>query len=97
MKPVLKAFALLVVVLVVVGAIGLWYFINSGVSAKEQPGRMEEFAARRVAETASAAAGQRFSGARNIGHRCSAVSLVVDECDSREALAGNGDRLALRE
>jgi hypothetical protein len=26
-------------------AIGVWYFANSGVSAKEQPGRLEEFIA----------------------------------------------------
>jgi mono/diheme cytochrome c family protein len=48
MKPVLKAFGLLVAVAALLGATGLWYFMRSGVSAKEQPGRVEEFAARRV-------------------------------------------------
>lgn len=48
MRPVLKAFLLLLGLTIVVGAIGLWYFVNSGVSAKEQPGRVEEFMARRV-------------------------------------------------
>jgi mono/diheme cytochrome c family protein len=45
MKPVLKAFLLLIGLAVVMGTIGVWYFVNSGVSAKEQPGRIEEFLA----------------------------------------------------
>ncbi|MCA1559928.1 MAG: c-type cytochrome [Acidobacteria bacterium] len=48
MRPVLKAFLLLLGLAVAVAAIGLWYFVSSGVSAKEQPGRVEEFMARRV-------------------------------------------------
>jgi mono/diheme cytochrome c family protein len=54
MRPVLKAFALLVVLLLAVGAVGLLYFLNGGVSAKEQPGRMEELLARRVRNMAIA-------------------------------------------
>jgi len=54
MRPVLKAFLLLLGLAVVVGTIGLWYFMNSGVSAKEQPGRIEEFLARRVRNMAVA-------------------------------------------
>jgi mono/diheme cytochrome c family protein len=46
MRPVLKAFLLLLGLAAVMGAIGLWYFVNSGVSAREQPGRIEEFLAR---------------------------------------------------
>ena len=48
MKPVLKALALLLVLAVVVGALVVGYVLNTGVSAKEQPGRIEEFVARRV-------------------------------------------------
>jgi mono/diheme cytochrome c family protein len=48
MAPLLKAFLLLVALTVVVGALGIWYFVISGVSAREQPGRVEEFLARRV-------------------------------------------------
>jgi mono/diheme cytochrome c family protein len=48
MRPVLKAFLLLLGIVVVIGGIGVWYFVNSGVSAKEQPGRVEEFLARNV-------------------------------------------------
>jgi mono/diheme cytochrome c family protein len=54
MRAVLKAFLLLLGLAVVMGGIGLWYFLNSGVSAKEQPGRMEEFLARRVRNMAIA-------------------------------------------
>jgi mono/diheme cytochrome c family protein len=54
MKPVLKAFLLLRALAIVMGAIGLWYFVNTGVSAKEQPGRLEEFIARRVRNMAIA-------------------------------------------
>jgi mono/diheme cytochrome c family protein len=54
MRPVLKAFLLLLGLAVVLGAAGLWYFVNSGVSAKEEPGRIEEFLAGRVRNMAIA-------------------------------------------
>jgi mono/diheme cytochrome c family protein len=54
MRPVLKAFLLLLGLAVVIGAAGLWYFVNRGVSAKEQPGRIEEFLAGRVRNMAIA-------------------------------------------
>jgi hypothetical protein len=52
MRAVLKAFLLLLGLTVVLGAFGVWYFVNSGVSAREQPGRVEEFMARRVRDMA---------------------------------------------
>jgi len=45
MRPVLKAFLLFVGLALAIGAGGLWYFVNSGVSAKERPGRIEELLA----------------------------------------------------
>jgi hypothetical protein len=48
MKPVLKAFALLVPVAAVAGAVRLGYIQTTGVSAREQPGYLEELVARRV-------------------------------------------------
>ena len=54
MTPVLKAFGLLVAVTAAVSAIGLWYVVGSGVSAKEQPGAVEEFLATRVRNMAIA-------------------------------------------
>src|SRR5687767_9486458 len=54
MRAVLKAFLLLLTLTIILGAIGVWYFVNSGVSAKEQPGRVEEFIARNVRSLAIA-------------------------------------------
>lgn len=54
MRSVLKAFVLLLALTVMAGAIGFWYFVNAGVSAKDQPGRVEEFLARRVRNMAIA-------------------------------------------
>jgi mono/diheme cytochrome c family protein len=54
MRPVLKAFLLLLGLAVVIGGAGLLYFLNSGVSAKEQPGRIEEFVAGRARNMAIA-------------------------------------------
>ena len=54
MRPVLKAFLLLLGFAVVVCGIGFLYFINTGVSAKQQPGRIEEFLASRARNMAIA-------------------------------------------
>jgi mono/diheme cytochrome c family protein len=51
---VLKAFLLLLALTIVAGVIGVWYVVTSGVSAKEQPGRLEEFLARNVRSMAVA-------------------------------------------
>jgi hypothetical protein len=45
MRAVVKAFLLPLAQAFVIGGIGLWYFLSSGVSAREQPGRIEEFVA----------------------------------------------------
>lgn len=52
MRSVLKAFLLFVALGAVIGAVGLWYVVSSGVSAREQPGAVEEFVARRVRDIA---------------------------------------------
>ena len=54
MRPVLKAFLLLLLVAGLAGAAGLWYFMTSGVSAREKPGRVEAFVAGRVRNMAIA-------------------------------------------
>jgi mono/diheme cytochrome c family protein len=54
MRPVLKAFALLLLLVAAVGGIGVWYFLSSGVSAKEGPGRIEVFVANRARNMAIA-------------------------------------------
>jgi mono/diheme cytochrome c family protein len=48
MKSLLKAFALLVLLLVLAGAIGIWYFMSTGLSAREEPGSLETAVARRA-------------------------------------------------
>jgi mono/diheme cytochrome c family protein len=54
MRPVLKALLLLVALGIVAGAIGFWYVVRTGVSAKGQPGAVEQFVARRVRNLAVA-------------------------------------------
>lgn len=54
MRPVLKALLVFLGLAAAMGAIGLVYLMNSGVSAKDQPGRIEEFLARRVRNMAIA-------------------------------------------
>jgi mono/diheme cytochrome c family protein len=54
MRAVLKAFLLFVVLGAVIGTLGLWYFLRSGVSAKDQPGAVEELVARRARNMAIA-------------------------------------------
>ena len=48
MRSLLKAFALLVLLLVIIGALGLWYIMSTGLSAREEPGAFEAVAARRA-------------------------------------------------
>jgi mono/diheme cytochrome c family protein len=48
MKSVLKAFGLLVLLLVILGAVGIWYIMSTGLSAREEPGSLESVAARRA-------------------------------------------------
>jgi mono/diheme cytochrome c family protein len=54
MRPVLKAFLLLLGLALVAGALGLWSFVSRGVSAREQPGRIEALLARGVRNMAIA-------------------------------------------
>jgi mono/diheme cytochrome c family protein len=48
MKLILRTLALLVILLLVIGAAGLWYSVSTGLSARPEPSRVEDFAARRV-------------------------------------------------
>jgi len=93
MKPVLKAFALLVLVLVVMGAIGLWYVTSKGLSAREQPGRLEEFAARRVRTLAIA--GRAKSLTNPVAYSGEVIAAgrahFADHCATCHANDGGGD------
>jgi mono/diheme cytochrome c family protein len=48
MRSLLKAFALLALLVVFAGAIGIWYLVSTGLSAREEPGSLEAAAARRA-------------------------------------------------
>lgn len=93
MKPVVKAFALLLALAVVVGALGLWYAVSAGLSAKEQPGRLEEFIARRVRTMAIA------PRARSLANPVTYSAEVIadgrahfaDHCATCHANDGSGD------
>jgi mono/diheme cytochrome c family protein len=54
MRAVLKAFLLMLALTILVGAIAVRHVVTSGVSAKEQPGAVEEFLARNVRNMAIA-------------------------------------------
>jgi mono/diheme cytochrome c family protein len=48
MKSVLKALGLLVLLFVILGVVGIWYIVSTGLSAREEPGALEAAAARRA-------------------------------------------------
>ena len=93
MTPVLKALALLVAVAAVAGAILLSYILTAGLSAREQPGYLEEFAARRVRTMAIARRARslqnpvEYSGEVIAGGR----AHFADHCAICHANDGSGD------
>jgi mono/diheme cytochrome c family protein len=93
MRPVLKAFLLFVGLALVVGAAGLWYFVNSGVSAKEQPGRIEEFLAGGVRNMAiSRRAGSLTNPIEYSGEIIAeGRAHFADHCATCHANDGSGD------
>jgi mono/diheme cytochrome c family protein len=93
MRPVLKAFLLLLGLAVVVGAIGLWYFVTSGVSAREQPGRVEEVMARRVRNMAIAQRAKSLTNPVEYSGEVIAEGRAhfADHCATCHANDGSGD------
>jgi mono/diheme cytochrome c family protein len=93
MRPVLKAFLLLLGLATLVAAGGLWYFVNTGVSAKEQPGRIEELIARRVRNMAIPR--QSASLTNPVGYSAEVVAEgrahFADHCAICHANNGSGD------
>ena len=62
MKALLRALVLAILLIVLFAALGLWYVMRSGVSAKDEPGRLEVLAAGGVRNMAIA---RRARGMRN--------------------------------
>jgi mono/diheme cytochrome c family protein len=93
MKSVLKAFLLLVGLAIVIGAVGLWAFLTSGVSAREKPGRAEEFVARRVRNMAIARRAQSLTNP--VGYSGEVVAdgraHFADHCAVCHGNDGGGD------
>ncbi len=93
MKAVLKAFGLLVALLLVAGGIGLWYFVNTGVSAKARPGRLEEFIARRVRNMAISRHAASLTNPVEYSGNVIAEGRAhfADHCATCHANSGSGD------
>jgi mono/diheme cytochrome c family protein len=93
MRPVLKAFLLLLVLVIAIGAGGLWYFVRSGVSAKEQPGAIEEFLATRVRDMAIARRAKSLANPVAYSHEVVAEGRAhfADHCAVCHANDGSGD------
>ena len=93
MKPVLKAFAILVGILGVVAVGGLLYVLNTGVSARAQPGAIETAIASRVRNLAI---GRHARGLANPVERTPEIMAAgrahfADHCASCHANDGSGD------
>jgi mono/diheme cytochrome c family protein len=93
MRPVLKAFLLFVGLAVVIGGSGLLYFLNSGVSAKEQPGRIEEFVAGRARNMAIARRAKSLTNPVEYSGEIIAEGRAhfADHCATCHANDGSGD------
>jgi mono/diheme cytochrome c family protein len=93
MRPVLKAFLLFVGLAVVIGGSGLLYFLNSGVSAKEQPGRIEEFVAGRARNMAIARRAKSLTNPVEYSGEMIADGRAhfADHCATCHANDGSGD------
>jgi mono/diheme cytochrome c family protein len=93
MRAVLKAFLLLLGLFLVVGAVGLLYFLSSGVSAKEQPGRLEEFLAQRVRNMAIARRAKSLTNPVEYSGEIIAYGRghFADHCAICHANDGSGD------
>ena len=93
MKPVLRAFLLLLALAVASGAMGVWYFVSSGVSAKEQPGAVEEFLATRVRNMAIARRAKALTNPVEYSGEVIAEGRAhfADHCASCHANDGSGN------
>ena len=93
MRPVLKAFLLFVALALLLGAAGGLYMINTGFSARPQPGRLETFAALTIRNLAI---GRQARGLRNPVERSPEVIAsgrehFADHCATCHANDGSGN------
>ena len=93
MRPVLKAFLLLLGLAGLLGAVGLWYFMRSGVSAREQPGKIEEFVAGKARNMAIASRAKSLKNPVEYSGEIIAEGRAhfADHCATCHANDGSGD------
>lgn len=93
MRPVIKAFLMLVALVIVVGAVALWYFVSTGVSARERPGAVEEFLAKRVRNMAIARRAKSLTSpvAPSVDTVAEGRAHFADHCAICHANNGSGD------
>ena len=93
MRPVVKSFLLLLGVAIVAGAAGFAYFMRSGVSAREQPGRIEEFIAGRARNMAIASRAKSLTNPVEYSGEVIADGRAhfADHCAMCHANDGSGD------
>ena len=93
MRPVVKSFLLLLGLTIVAGAAGFAYFMRSGVSAREQPGRIEEFIAGRARNMAIASRAKSLTNPVEYSGEVIADGRAhfADHCAMCHANDGSGD------
>lgn len=95
MKPVVKAFAWLVVLMVAAGAAVVAYVATAGVSARDEPGAIETFAARNLRNFAIARRARELSNPIERGPEIIAAGRAhfADHCAVCHANDGSGDTM----
>lgn len=93
MRALFRLFALLIVLTVAIAVAGVWYVVNSGVSAREQPGRFEELVARGVRTMAIAKRARTLTNpvAKSDEAVADGRAHFADHCASCHANDGSGD------
>jgi mono/diheme cytochrome c family protein len=93
MRALLKALVLAVVLIAVLGAAAAFYVVSTGLSAREQPGRVETFLARRVRDLAVArrARGLANPVAQSPEAIADGLAHFADHCASCHANDGSGN------
>jgi mono/diheme cytochrome c family protein len=93
MKALLKAFALLVLVIAVLGLLGVFWITSRGISAKAQPGRLETVVARTLRRLAIPRSARDLKNpvARTPEVIAEGMEHYADHCAGCHANNGSGD------
>jgi len=93
MKAVLKAFALLVVIVIVLGVVGVYWIASRGISARAQPGRFETAVARTMRNWAipRSARDRKNPVAQSPEVIAEGMAHFADHCATCHANNGSGD------